>query len=41
MTLAATFEAIDAIEFVIVFGLAFGIVVAFWALYRRGGERTE
>jgi hypothetical protein len=41
MTLAATFEAIDVVELVIVLGLAFIVVAVFWALYRRSGERPE
>lgn len=41
MTLAATFEAIDVVEFVIIFGVAFVVVAVFWALYRRAGERPE
>jgi hypothetical protein len=40
VTLAATFELIDAIEFVVVFGIAFGIVAVFTLLYRHGRPKV-
>jgi hypothetical protein len=39
VTFAATFEVIDVIELLVVFGAAFAVVAAFAMLYRRGGRR--
>jgi hypothetical protein len=41
VTFAATFEVIDLIELLVVFGAAFAVVAVFVVLYRRGGRQPE
>ena len=41
MNLAATFETIDVIELIAIFGLAFGVIAVCISLYRRGGRRPD